>query len=51
MISINYTSPSLLFGHFEKKQKKKEMLINQIVSVYSTNDHDPSSCKYFNAVK
>ena len=27
------------------------MLINQIVCAYSANDHGPSACKYFIAVK
>ena len=52
MISVNYTSPSMPSQPFSKKKKKeKEMLINQIVCAYSANDHDPSACKYFIAVK
>ena len=46
MISVNYTSPSMLFRPFWKKK-----LINEIACAYSTNDHDPSACKYFIAVK
>ena len=51
MISVNYTSPSMPFRPFSKKEEKKKMLINQIECAYSANDHDPSACKYFIAVK
>ena len=54
LVSIMITHlPPCHFDHFQKKKKrkKKEMLINQIVCAYSANDHVPSSCKYFIAVK
>ena len=53
MISVSYTSSSMPFQPFskKKKEKKKEMLINQIVCAYNANDHDPSACNHFIAVK
>ena len=49
LVSTTHLPPCHL-SHFQKK-KEKEILINQIVCAYSANDHDPSACKYFIAVK
>ena len=48
--SVSYTSSSMPFQPFQKKKKRK-MLVNQVVSACNANDHDPSACKYFIAVK